>query len=204
MNEHEERERATQAVQGLVLADLALAGYEFDSLDDLRHSGVRYRSAVPVLLKWLPLVSDLEVKAKIARALSVPWARPTAAHALIDEFKAADAEIDPEGTGYRWVVGNALEVVGDDSVFGELSGLALDRGYGKARQMVVLGLGRSKDPRALGVLVELLDDDDVSGHAVRALGKLGEPAARPAIESMLTSSSPWVRREAKKALARLS
>jgi len=185
------------------LADLADAGYRFDSLADLRHSGVRYRAAVPVLLRWLPQVTERDVKEDIVRALSVPWARPAAARALIEEFRRVDPALDPEGTGIRWAIGNALEVVGDDSVFAELIELARDRRYGRARQMVVVGIGKSKDPRALGVLVELLDDADVSGHAVKALGRLKAPEARPALELMLSDPRAWVRREAKKALARL-
>jgi HEAT repeat protein len=69
--------------------------------------------------------------------------------------------------------------------------------------MVVLGLGKSKDSRAAGVLVELLHDEDANGQAVRALGKLKALETRPALESMLSDPRAWVRREAKKTLARL-
>jgi HEAT repeat protein len=199
----EARRGAAREAEAPVLADLADAGYRFDSLADLRHSRVRYRTAVPVLLRWLPQVTNRDVKEDIVRALSIPWARPTAARALIKEFRRVDSAVDPDGSGLRWTIGNALEVVGDDSVFDELVDLARDRSYGKARQMVVLGLGKSKDPRAPGVLMKLLDDDDVSGHAVKALGKLKAPQARPALEPMLHDSRAWVRREAKKALAKL-
>jgi hypothetical protein len=199
----ETRRRAALEAEAPVLADLAEAGYRFDSLADLRHSRVRYRAAVPVLLRWLPRATNRDVKEDIVRALSVPWARPAAARPLIEEFRRVDATVDPEGSGLRWTIGNALEVVGDDSVIDELVGLARDRSYGKARQMVVLGLGKSKDPRAAGVLVELLDDEDVNGQAVKALGKLKAPETRPALEPMLSDPRAWVRREAKKALAKL-
>lgn len=100
-------------------------------------------------------------------------------------------------------MGNALEVLADDSVFEELADLARDRAYGKARQMVVLGLGKSKRPEAVSVLLGLMDDDDVDGHAVKALGKLKAPAARGAFESKLDDKRAWVRQEARKALAKL-
>jgi HEAT repeat protein len=203
MSGEEARRGSAEPAEAPVLADLADAGYKFDSLADLRHSRVRYRGAVPVLLRWLARATDSDVKENIVRALSVPWAGPAAARALIEEFRRVDTTATAGGTGLRWAIGNALEVVGDDSVFDELVDLVRDRTYGKARQMVVLGLGKSKDPRAAGELITLLDDDDVSGHAVKALGKLKAAEARTALEPMLHDSRPWVRREAKKALDNL-
>lgn len=127
-----------------VLADLGAAGFQVRSLADLRHSGVRYREAIPVLLAWLRQVTDRRVKEEIVRALTVPWARPAATRPMIDEFRRVDSSVDPTGTGLRWTVGNALEVLADDSSFDELAELARDRRYGKARQMIVLAwAGRS-------------------------------------------------------------
>lgn len=191
------------AADGLI-ADLAAAGYPVASVTDLRRSGSRYRSAVPVLLKWLPQLSSPADRSEVVRALSVPWARPAAAKPLIDAFRCVDDSVDPTGTGLRWTIGNALEVVGDDSVYGELVQLATDRSYGKARQMIVLGLGKSKRPEAVDVLVGLLPDPDVKGHAVKALGKLKARSARPAVEAMLSDEHSWVRKEAKMALSRMA
>ncbi len=186
-----------------ILAELAEVGYETRSLADLRHSGERYRDAVPVLVGWLPRVSDRKVKEEIVRALSVPWAKPAATRPMIDEFRRVDASVDPTGTGLRWSIGNALDVLADDSVFDELVELVRDRRYGKARQMIVLGVGKSKRPEAVDVLLSLVDDPDVDGHAVKALGKLKATSARPALERKLEDNRAWVRGEARKALARL-
>lgn len=188
---------------GALLTELAEVGFPVGSLTDMRTSGLRYRAAVPVLLRWLPVVSDRQVKEDLVRALSVPWARPVAARPLIDEFECVDERVDPAGTGLRWAIGNALSIVADDSVFDDLVRLVEDRTFGKARQMVVVGLGRSKRPEVVGVLIGLLDDDDVSGHAVKALAKLGVEEARPALERMVSDQRSWVRNEAKKALSRL-
>ena len=99
-------------------------------------------------------------------ALSVPWANPQATGPLIDLFRGVD---ETNGGSLRWVIGNALEGVGDDRYFDELVGLARDRHYGRDRQMIVLGLARSQRPEATDVLVELLNDSDVIGHAVSAV-----------------------------------
>jgi len=94
-------------------------------------------------------------------------------------------------------------VLYDDSSFDDLASLAVDRSYGRARQMVVLALGKSKCPEAVPILIGLLDDPDVNGHAVAALGKLRARAARAGLQGMLGDDRAWVRNAAKKALSRL-
>lgn len=126
-------------------------------------------------------------------------ARGIAAPSLIREFRRSNT-----GPGYRWAVGNALEVVADDAVRRDMIELARDRSFGRDRQMIVLGLSRMRDSEVADVLLELLTDDGVAGHAVKALGRLKVPRARPAIERLVDHATPWVRAEARKALAKLS
>lgn len=196
--------RMPGAVNGLresdVLRELEGVGYSFGSLSELRTSGLRYRQAIPVLLSGLQRATDQKVKGEIVRALSVPWAKPAATGSLVEQFRLVD---DESGMGLRWTVGNALEVVWDDSRFDDLVALARDESFGKAREMVVLGLARSKKPEAGEVLLELLKDPVVSGHAVKALRKLKFPAARPGLERMLGDDRAWVRKEGHRALAAL-
>jgi HEAT repeat protein len=119
---------------------------------------------------------------------------------LLGEFKAAPPS-EEEGLG--WAVASALETVADDSVFDEIAALATDRRYGKSRRMLALSLGNMTDPRAVDVLLDLLNDEEVAAHAVMGLGKLKAKKAAPKIEPFLEHPRPWVRREAKKALARI-
>ncbi len=197
------RNFATGTGEAPILAELMPLGFVYDSLADLRHSGTRYRDAVPVLLSWLPKVSDLVVKEEIVRALSLPWAKPVAAQPMIAEFRKLSEAADPTGTGLKWAIGNALAVVADDSAFDELADLVRDRCYGPARQMIVLGLGKSRRPEAVDLLLGLLDAPDVEGHVVKALGKLKAPVARSALENKLDADRAWVRFEARKALSKL-
>jgi hypothetical protein len=180
-----------------VLADLAVAGFKVEAIGDLRRLGRPYPEAIPVLMRWLPRMQEAAVKEDIVRTLSVPWASD-AAPLLLAEFEQAE---DATGTGLRWAIGNALEVLANDAIADEMIRLATDRRYGKAREMVVVGLGKLRDPRVTDVLLDLLSDEDVVGHAVIALGKLRARAARSRIEPLLKHSKPWVRKEAKKALA---
>jgi hypothetical protein len=187
--------------------DLRAVGLPIGDLWELVNAKAQFKAAIPVLIDWLynverrvPGPGQARVREGLVRALSVPAARPSAAPVLIEEFRKAS---DPSETGLGWVVGNALSVVADDSVFDEIAALAQDTGYGKARQMIVFGLGRSKDPRAVPLLVGLLGDEDVAAQAVMALGRLRPPGVRPAVERLLAHPRALVRREAKKALARL-
>lgn len=183
-----------------ILAQLALAGYQVGSLSDLRDSGLRYRKAVPIMIAALSEVSDPRLQMELVRALSVPWAKPEATGPLIELFRRVD---DSTVGSLRWAVGNALDVTWSDAHFDDLVSLARDRSFGRAREMLVLGLGRSKRAEAPDVLIELLEDSAVNGHAVKALRKLKVPDARVGLEQMLKDDRAWVRKEARLALAAL-
>jgi hypothetical protein len=192
-----ERDRLDSAP---VLADLTAVGFEVEHITHLYIRKLSYKAAIPILIKWLPIVTNEHVKEFIVRALSVPWAKPVACIPLISEFRRLPTKTR---LSVRWAIGNALEAVADDSVFEELSELARDKQYGRDREMVVLALGKMKNPKSVDVLVELLDDDDVAGHAVAALRKLCIEATRPHLERFVDHPKTWVRNEAKKALAKL-
>src|SRR5581483_11882893 len=143
-----------------ILAELEASGYVVDSLSNLTQSAA-YRGAVPILLKWIPSITNRNVKESVVRALSVPWAKPTAAGPLIAEFRNMP---ETENLGLKWTIGNALAVVATDETFDEIVELVRDKRHGRAREMLAMGLGKMKNPRAADVLVELLDDEDVAGH----------------------------------------
>jgi HEAT repeat protein len=184
------------AAQGL-LDDLAAAGITVDTIADLRPRKRDYPRALPILLHWLSRVSDPAVREDIVRTLSVPYAR-SAALSLIQEFKRTT---DPSIEGLRWAIANALAVVADDTVFGELEELVRDKRWGKAREMLALALGNIQNPRAIPLLLELLDDEETVGHAAMALGKLKALAARSRLEALTRHRKAWIRKEATKALA---
>lgn len=183
-----------------VVAELVDAGLPVESVWDLFNKRLNYRDAIPILLEWLPKISNQGAKEGIVRALSVKWAKPDAAPLLVREFHRVE---DPGGSSLRWAIGNALEVVADDAVFEGLVEIVRDRSHGKAREMVAAALGNMKNPRAVEVLIELLEDEEVIGHAIMGLGKLKARAARAAIERFLGHPKTWVRKEAKKAIARI-
>jgi hypothetical protein len=184
-----------------VVADLRAAGFEVDSIADLHSRRMSYPEAVPILMHWLPRIDNTAVKEDITRSLTVKWAKPRAAPLLVDEYRRAVGS--DEELGLRWAIGNALAEVADDSVFEEVADLACDRSWGRSREMITVALGNMSDPRAVEVLRGLLRDDQVAGHAVMALGKLGARDARADIEPLLDHPAAWVRKEAKQTLAKL-
>ena len=182
-----------------LLNELSTMGLQVESVGSLRDEGLDYRKAIPLLVSWLSRASNPSVKEDIVRTLSVPSARPIAARALVAEFERPNT---PDAL--KWAVGNALEVVADDSVIADLLRLARDRQQGKARQMVVVALGNAKMNGAVTeALIELLCDDEVAVHAAIALGRLGDVTARPHLEAIAKKSKGLLKKEAKRALDKL-
>jgi HEAT repeat protein len=179
------------AEQSAILADLRALGYDFPNLSAFAQSGIRYKDAVPTLLEWLRKARTPMMQRVIAHALANPSAKGTAMPALIEAFRNFTDEADT-----RWAVGASIESAYVDTYFDDVAALALDRKYGDARQMVALALGKSKRPEAVDVLLQLMDDHDISGHAVFALIKRPNPRAREALEEKLTDDRPWVRKKA--------
>lgn len=182
-----------------ILDDLAKLGVHLSSLADIPKLGNAAKDTIPILLKWLPVVSNRGVKSEIIQALSTPISKPQAAAGLIEEFKKAKSgEFD-----LKWSIASALEVVADDSVFQDIETLVQNKSHGRTREMLAVALGNMKNPRAVSVLIDLLKDSDVAGHAIIGLGKLRPPRARAEIEPFLNASRLWVREEAKRAMANI-
>lgn len=181
-----------------VLKELASVGLRVRSIGELRASRVRYQPAIPILIRWLPEIENVHVREDIVRTLSVPWAAPEAVLVLIAEFERADGE---QCDGLRWAAANGLAVLAGDVVVDQLIALVTNVKYGKSREMLALALGNCKDSHVVDVLIKLLADNQVVGHAVMALGKLKAKKAMPYIKAVMKNSTGWVHTEASKALA---
>lgn len=195
-------ERAQQYFEAAraLLAELATAGMAVSSVGALLSNGKYPSAAVEILCGWLPRVEYRGLREDIVRTLSVPWAR-AAGPVLVAELDRASAN---DSEGVRWAIGNGLEVLASEEIADDMLRIASDRRYGKARQMVVLGLGKLKDPRTVDVLVKLLSDTDVAGQAITALGKLRAVEAKTRLEPFLEHETTWIRNAAKTALRRIA
>lgn len=181
-----------------ILADLRLSGLALASIDDLLKPGLDYKAQLPLLVEWIPRCDDLAVREVLVRALAVPGARKTnAAPLLLGEFKEARTQ------GYRWAVALALTGAARPEDAETVVQLFRDPQYGASRQELARVVARLRPPGALQVLVAALDDEDVAGHAVEALGYLGDPQAIAHLMPMTSHPKPWVAKVAAKAIAKL-
>lgn len=195
----QEPEPRVTAAERQLRHELAVLGYPYDDLSEMVRSGHRYEPAVPILTAALNTATDRRLQNSIIRALSVPWAA-SALPAIAERFWT----IGGDPLGPRWALGNAIEVLWNDRCFDQLAAIADDARLGRSREMVVLGLTKSRHPRAEPLLVSLIDDPEVRGHAIQALRRRGHPfptMARNGLERALTDSRRWVVREANRVLA---
>ena len=165
--------------------------------------------AMPILINWLPLVQTPELKEVIARSMTgEPSAMGEGAKALLNEFRRAP---DDEWS-LKWAIGNALSTLADPCLADDLIVVLQDPRQGIGRQMLCEALRRTKDPRAPDVLIDLIPDPDVGGHAIAALRDYGPKTslpylekARPALENVLLDqgSTDLAKRMARKSLDRL-
>lgn len=123
-----------------------------------------------------------------------------------EEAVALGVKRAPRGVVDQEMVDRDLEALGE-----------LDDGVGRGQGLAVLpaahlvSTGRPHFVREVvlgpalfsSVLLALLDDEDVAAYAVMGLGKLKAREARPAVERFLDHPESWVRKEAKRALAKL-
>jgi HEAT repeat protein len=169
-----------------------------------------YEAAAPTLVRWLPRLRDPVEKEVIARSLAgVKKAPPEAARVLIDEFRRDESETWIQ----KWAYANTLATIAGPEVADDLIELLHDRSHGRGREMLCDALKRTKDPRTPDVLIALIDDDDVAGHAISALRSYGPKSAlphlrtaRPKLEAVLKrpTASPMAKKQAQKALERLA
>jgi HEAT repeat protein len=192
--------KANEAAAGLI-EELESQGFLVSHVADLFNQKLAYRNAIPTLIRWLPLISNRDAKEDVVRALSVRWARPSAAGPLIAEFEQTSTK---DELGLRWAIANALAVVAGEAQFETIARWASDPDYGRARQMLVIALGHIADPRSYELLVDLLADPVVRGHAIIALGALRDPRALAVLDGYLRDDVPWIRRAAAKAMRQLS
>jgi hypothetical protein len=86
-----------------LVAQLAARGFVVQTPADLFNKRMNYRAAIPTLIEWLPRISNPDVKADVARTLSVKWAKPAAIPVLLDEFERSENDV------VRWAIASALE-----------------------------------------------------------------------------------------------
>lgn len=183
--------------QEKLIADVRKAGYEIQTIDDLMKMSKENADLIPILLEHLANITDEGDKAFLARCLTVKGFCQ-ATKPLIQEFYQMTKDSP------RWAIGNALSIIADKSCSQEMVEIAKNRDFGMSRQMIVYDLWKFDDSEIKDVLVSLLNDETVVGHAVHALRRLGDPSVIPYLEAITSHKMTWIRNEAKAAIERLN
>jgi HEAT repeat protein len=106
-------------------------------------------------------------------------------------------------TSLKWEIGNALaETASKDSVK-DIIDLIKDKRHGTDREMLAIALGNIGDKTAIPFLISCLDDEDITGHVVIALGKLKAIEALDEIKRLSNHEKSWIRQEVKRAIRKI-
>ena len=195
-----------------MLEELTRAGIDvsdFGLFTSLRPVSFDFARATPILVKWLPRVDSPAVVESIARSLH---GERDAAGEGARQLIAAYRRLSDSESGARWAIANALSTLVGPTDADDVITLLRNPSSGVARQMLCDALTRTRDPRAPDVLIELIDDDEVNGHAILALRRLGRwrtvpipERSQPKLMAVLDRSraGDFARSQARKALATL-
>lgn len=190
-----------------VCVDLRKVGLQVKSVYDLVNTADTYPGAIPVLLKWLPILTNVTIKEGVVRALTIKNAGDVVKNALIREFERHRDTPDQDTLqeSLQWAIGNAISVVAKKDDAETIIEFVKDKRYGAARQMLISYLAQRKIHSSIGVLIVLLDEDNiyVYSYAIKALSWLRAKEAKKPIERFLTHSNPSFRKEAQKALDKI-
>lgn len=110
------------------------------SISDLVNSADNYPKAIPILIKHLRTVRHPIMINSLARALTVKEARGTdAPRIVLDRMKQTVPSTTKAGDEYqaRWALANALTVIADKSMIGELEDLVSDARYQDIKESLV-------------------------------------------------------------------
>ena len=154
----------------------------------------KYRKIVLLILECFRQHNDPMWQGVFGYLLATPLAGKEGAHLLIKAFPQSRL---------KWELGSYLEANPDPSVASDLIQILENPEYGMARQRVIVALAKTRDPRAFEVASKLINDPYLTGHAIEALGIVGDPRAVPLIEPHLSHRMPWIRKIAAKVLKRL-
>ena len=104
----------------------------------------------------------------------------------------------------RWFISDCIYRIRSKIFVKEYLDIVSNRVFGRNRQMIVLLLGKLKEERAIPILIDLLEDEEVRLHAICALGEFKRKDFRCYFERFQNSTHPGWRKYANAALKKLN
>ena len=175
--------------------DLANKGILLEQFpDDLYKSKELWISCIPTIKEWIFKVKSDDVFEALIRLLAIPPLKKTStAKEIIGQFYRPGLS-----SSTKWAVGNTMSIIANDEVLDDIIEIIDDKQNERSRQMFVVALGNMKDPKVVPYLVNLLDDEDLTGHAIMGLSKLKADSTIDDIRKAENHPRPWVRKEVQK------
>jgi hypothetical protein len=160
-----------------------------------------YENAIPILMKHLRKEYSRENVNSIVRALIGADPNPKVAHELLEMFKIrkySDEEIN-------YLICSAVASTCTINNLEEIKEVLADYSYGFGRSDLIKALAklehlRGNPPKAIPMIVDLLDDKTISYVAIDTLGRLNAYEARDKISSFLNDERQHIREIARKVL----
>lgn len=184
-----------------IKSELAKIGIGVNDIYDLVNTDKPYPTAVPVLLSLLQEgIEHIGVKEGVVRALAVKEAIGKASPVLIAEYNRTPKD----KMLLRWAIGNTIYTTVTEDDVESILPIIQDKTNGMSRQMFVAALGKVQSEKAEDVLIKLLDDEEVTPHALEALSRMKSKKAKEKIAILINHPKPLIKKEAQKALKKLS
>jgi FOG: HEAT repeat len=186
-----------------IYKELENAGVNTAKYNSLLAISEPYPKAIPVFIDFLQNeeFDSIRTKEMLVRTLTVKGAKGLANETFVSEYHKYPEEGLFES--YRWAIGNAFTVIITSKDEGNIIDIVSNKNNGKSRQMFVYALKAIKSIRVENTLIDLLNDSDVTGHAIYALGSMKSQKAKAKIEFFLNNKSAYIRRNAKTALRKI-
>lgn len=193
-----------EAAAAPILRELRAAGIEAYDFEDWSQrkfgSAAEVKAAAPILLRWFDETDRLDLRAAIARSLQDTRARKLAARRLTEAFdglrdpRMLESPPPDDETGQmNWLkllLGNAITTLARDPEFDVLESIVRNPEHGRDRAWAWTAIGYVKDPRAVELALEYVDDESSSLSAVRCLGALKSTRAEPVLRAIAARPKP--------------
>jgi hypothetical protein len=191
-----------------LLREIQARGFPVESIAELRgtpfSSAWDYEELIPVLVKWLPLIDNLDIKEDIVRTIAIPqWARPQAIQPIIDEILSK-----PSGQNLQFALGNSLMILVNKPLIPDyidtLEKIVLNPDYGMARSSIAEALWKFPPERAKNILLQLINpkaqnikpgsnwpNDDTRYQAFRSIKRMKPEDASGEIEKLINEARDY-------------
>jgi len=184
-----------------IKSELEKVGISINDIYDLVNTDKPYPTAIPVLLNLLQEgIKHIGLKEGIVRALAVKEAIGKASSVLISEYNRTPKD----KMLLRWAIGNTIYTTITKDDVDSILPIVQDKKNGMSRQMFVAALGKVKSKKTEDVLINLLEEEEVAPHALGALGSMKSNKAREKITMLINHPKALIRKEALKALKKIS